>query len=186
MSANLRGFTKAAYTLDAVVRRVPPDTWPRQSPCEAWTAGEVLGHVVWGLRNTAALATGSPTPPQQAEAEIVADDPVAAWTAALTEVLDALDRPGVVRRVVDGPFGTMSIDDFLGFYPSDLLAHAWDIARTAGIDAHLPPDLCERFACTLAGLGDVLRRPGLMAAAVGVPAGADAATRFVAQTGRTP
>lgn len=186
VSANRRDFTRAVYTLDAVVQRVPPGTWTRQSPCEAWTAGEVLGHVVWGLRNTTALASGGDTPPQQSEAEIVASDPVGTWNAARDGVLDALDRPGVVQRVVEGPFGSMSIDDFMGFYPSDLLAHTWDIARTAGADAHLPPDLCERFADTLAAMGDVLRRPGSMADAVAVPADADAATRFIAQTGRTP
>lgn len=186
MSENLRGFVKAAYTLDAVVRRTPALTWSRQSPCEEWTAGQVLGHVVWGLRNTAALASGGTTPPQQAEADIVADDPIGTWTEALDGALAALDQQGALTRVVDGPFGTMPLDDFLGFSPSDLLAHAWDIARTADIDASLPPDLCERYTAGIVAMGDGLRRPGLMAAAVDVPAGAAAETRFIAQTGRRP
>lgn len=186
MSENLRNFVQSAYTLDAVVRRVPDQTWGDPSPCDEWTAGEVLGHVVWGLRNTVALASGGSTPPQQAEADIVAHDPVGTWSAALDGALEALDQPDTLARVVDGPFGAMPLDDFFGFYPSDLLAHAWDIARTAGADAHLPAELCDRYAAGIAAMGDGLRRPGLMAAAVEVPAGADTTTRFIAQTGRRP
>lgn len=186
MSQNLRSFIKAAYTLDAVVKRAPSDSWTRRSPCEDWTAGEVLGHVVWGLRRITAGASGHEAPAEQAEAEVIGTDPVGTWDDALHDVLDALDRPGVLERVVSGSFGTATIDAVLGFYPSDLLAHAWDIATTAGAEAHLPADLCERFVVGIASAGDAVRGPGRMADVVEVPADADAPTRFVAQTGRTP
>ncbi len=186
MSTNLRDFTKAAYTLDAVMQRVPADTWDRQSPCVDWTAREVLGHVVWGLQRITAGALGSDAPTERAESEVAGDDPVATWNETLRASLAALDRPAALDRIVSGSFGTATIDAVLGFYPSDLMAHAWDIATTAGVDAHLPADLCERFAIGIAAAGDGVRGPGRMAAAVAIPGGADAANRFVAQTGRTP
>jgi len=186
MSVNLRDFTRAAYTFDAVVRRVPPDTWGRQSPCEEWTAGEVLGHVVWTMHRITAAARGSERPAERPEAETAGADPEATWDDTLRTTLAALDRAGVLDTTVDVEFGTTTIDAVLGFVPSDLLAHAWDIATTAGIDAHLPVDLCERFAVGIAAAGDGVRGPGRMAGAVAVGADADAPTRFVAQTGRTP
>ncbi len=186
MSENLRNYTKAAYTLDAVVRRVPDDAWDRQSPCEDWTAREVLGHVIWGTRNLVALASGGERPPEQAEADVAGAHPGATWRSACDDAMAALDQPGALQRVGPGPFGEMAVDGFLGFIPSDLLAHAWDIATAAGIDAHLPADLCERGAAGLAAAGDLLRGPGLMAAPVEVPADADAATRFIALSGRRP
>ena len=186
MSVNLRDFTRAAYTFDAVVRRVPGDTWERRSPCEDWTAAEVLGHVVWILQRITAGARGEGRPAERPEAEIAGADPRATWNDALRTTLAALDQPNVLDRKVEVAFGTTTIDGMLGFVPSDLLAHAWDIATTADLDAHLPADMCERFTVGIAAAGDGVRGPGLMAAAVDVPADADAATRFVAQTGRTP
>ena len=186
MSVNLRDFTRAAYTFDAVVRRAPSDTWERQSPCEDWTAAEVVGHIVWTMHRITAGARGRERPAEQPEADIAGDDPVATWNGAFHETLAALDRPGALDTTVDVAFGTTTIDGVLAFVPSDLLAHAWDVATAAGIDAHLPADLCERFAVGIAAAGDGVRGPGRMAAAVAVPADADAATRFIAQTGRTP
>jgi uncharacterized protein (TIGR03086 family) len=146
----------------------------------------VLGHVVWALRRIAASAEGLDAPPEMAESEVIGSDPVATWNEALHTAIAALDRQGVLGRVVTGSFGTATIDAVLGFYPSDLLAHAWDIATTAGQDPHLPAALCERFAVNLAAAGAEVRGPGRMAEAVVVPADADAVTRFIAQTGRTP
>lgn len=186
MSENLRKFVKAAYAMDAVVARTPAEAWSRQSPCDDWTAAEVLGHIVWSLRKITADAAGEPKPADQAEADVAGDDPGATWTAALDAALTALDRPGSLQREVNGAFGPMSLDSMLGFAPGDMLAHAWDIATTAGLDAHLPSDLCEFYAAGIAAAGDRVRGPGMMAPAVDVPADADAATRFIAQTGRTP
>lgn len=186
MSLNLRDFTKATYTFDAVVQRVPADAWERRSPCEEWTAREVLGHVVWGMQRITAGALGHDAPAERPEAESAGDDPVATWNEAMRATLTALDQQGVLDRTVTTSFGTATIDAVLGFYPADLLAHAWDIATTAGQDAHLPADLCERFAVGIAAAGDGVRGPGRMAEPVAVAAGADAPTRFIAQTGRTP
>jgi uncharacterized protein (TIGR03086 family) len=186
MSLNLRDFTKAAYTFDAVVQRVPADAWDRRSPCEEWSAREVLGHVVWAMQRIAAGALGADTPAERPEAESAGDDPASTWTETMGDTLAALDRQGVLDRTVTASFGTATIDAMLGFYPADLLAHAWDIATTAGLDAHLPADLCERFAVGIAAAGDGVRGPGRMGEPVAVASDADAATRFVAQTGRTP
>lgn len=186
MSQNLRNFVKAAYAFDAVVRRVPHGAWDRQSPCEEWTARQVAGHVIWGMRNVGALASGGASPPEQPEAEIAGDDPATTWREACDTTMAALDRPGALARIGNGPFGEMTVDGFLGFYPSDLLAHAWDIATAAGLDARLPIDLCERGARGLAAAGDALRRPGLMGPAIEVDDDADATTRFIALSGRQP
>jgi len=186
MSLNLRDFTKATYTFDAVVRRVPADAWDRRSPCERWTAREVLGHVVWAMQRITAGASGNDSPAERPEAESAGDHPVAAWSDAMSDTLAALDQPAVLDRTVTASFGTATIDAMLGFYPADLLAHAWDIATTAGQEAHLPTDLCERFAVGIAAAGDGVRGPGRMAEPVAVAADADAPTRFIAQTGRTP
>lgn len=186
MSENLRRFVKAAYTMDAVVRRAPADAWDRPSPCTEWTAREVLGHVIWGMRNLTAIATGTERPAALPEAEVAGDDPAATWRVTCEAAMAALDRRGALARTGPGPFGETTVDGFLGFYPADLLAHTWDVARAVGIDAHLPDDLCEAAAAGLAAAGDLIRRPGLMGPPMAVPDDADAVTRFIALSGRRP
>ena len=67
MSENLRNFTKAIYGMDAVVQRVPVDAWDNGSPCEGWTARDVVGHQAGVLNGVAQIArTGEmamPVPP---------------------------------------------------------------------------------------------------------------------------
>ena len=38
-------FDRALAKFDAVVQQVPNDAWANQSPCEAWTAANIVGHV---------------------------------------------------------------------------------------------------------------------------------------------
>ncbi len=186
MSENLRNFHKAIYALDAVVRRTPDDAWDNQSACTEWTAREVLGHVIWGLTNVANRAYGEDPPPQQPEADVAGVDPRATWSEARDRVLAALDRPGVLQRVETTPFGEMAVDDFLGFYPYDPLAHAWDIAQASGIDPALPVELCEAGLAGLAAIGDGLRGPGAMGPAVAIEDDADIVAKFLAISGRNP
>ena len=38
-------FGKAFAAFDAVVQQVPDDAWGNASPCEEWTAADIVGHV---------------------------------------------------------------------------------------------------------------------------------------------
>ena len=186
MSENLRNYTRAVYTLDAVVQRVGADQWDSDTPCPDWTAREVLGHIIWGMNNVASLTGDGEAPAQPAEADIAGADPVASWGAARDRVLSALDHQGALQRTAVTPFGEHTIDDTIAFHQFDALAHAWDIATACGIDPCLPADLAGMGAAGIAAMGDALRAPGAMGPAVDVAPDADAVARFVAMTGRRP
>lgn len=186
MSDNLRNFTKAVYALDGVVRRTPADAWDNPSACEDWTARQVLGHVIWGFTNVANRTEGKDAPPDQPEADVAGSDPQVTWAAARDRVLAALDHQGVLQQVQQTPFGEMAVDDFLGFYGFDPLAHAWDIAQAGGVDAALPPELCEQGFQGLSAIGDGLRGPGAMGPAIDIGDDTDPVHRFLAISGRDP
>jgi uncharacterized protein (TIGR03086 family) len=186
MSQNLRNYTKAIYTLDAVVQRVPADCWDKQSPCDEWNARQVLGHFMWGLQRVTAVASGQAIPEARPEADVAGPDPRANWSATRDAALAALDHPGAIAQPFTGPFGPGTLDGFFGIHIVDCVLHTWDIAHTAGIDAHLPLDLVEGGAAGLAAAGDAVRAPGVFGPAVTVAADADAVTRFVALAGRNP
>jgi uncharacterized protein (TIGR03086 family) len=186
MSQNLRNYTKALYTLDAVVRRTPAHAWDKPSPCDQWTAREVLGHFMWGVKRVTAVANGDALPVEQAEADVAGPDPVAAWSLVRDAVFVALDQQGALDKAFHGPFGPGTIDGFLSIHTLDGTVHAWDIAKTAGIDGYIPTELAEAGVAGITAAGDGIRRPGLFSAALTVPADADAVTRFIAISGRNP
>jgi uncharacterized protein (TIGR03086 family) len=185
MSENLRNYTKAIYTMDAVVRRTPESSWAQQSPCDLWSARQVLGHFMSGAQRVTAVAAGAQLPAEKPEADVAGDDPQASWAATRDALLTALDHQGSLAQSFNGPFGPGTLDAFLGIHTLDCLLHAWDIAKTAGIDAHLPADLAAAGTAGIAGLGDIARSPGLFGPAVEIDSD-DPAKQFAAIAGRNP
>ena len=184
MSTNSRNYTKALYGFDAVVQRVPVDRWDEASPCDGWSATDVVAHASGVVTAVAEMArTGQVAMPQTPDA---GGDPVGLWNAALDNVLDALDQPDTINRVGEYWFGATTIDDLVAFTTWDPLGHSWDLATAVGIDAHLSPDVAEASIAVIAANADTLRSMKLMAAPVEVPSDAGAADRFLGLTGRNP
>ena len=186
MSDKLRRFTKAIYGFDAVVNRVGDDQWDVDTPCDGWKVRDVVDHQVAIMGMVAAMARGeSPEINLQTEAG-PGDDPRAAWADTRDELLAALDTQGALQREADTPFGHMTVDRFVGILAIDPLTHTWDIATAVGIDPALDEDLCVKGARQLERAGEMIRGPGMYGPAVAVADDADAITRFIAISGRTP
>ena len=73
--------------------------------------------------------------------DVVGDDPSGAFGAAATRFGEALEQPGTLERVLDLPFGAMTVGTFLRFVAFDLTVHAWDIASVTGATVEIPDDL---------------------------------------------
>jgi len=184
MSENLRNFTKAIFGVDAVVTRVPDDAWDNPSPCEGWTARDVLGHHVGVLAGIAHMAAGqdmiAPTTPEDLS------DPQGLWAEARDSVLETLDQPGSLQHHGKYWFGPMTIDQLLGITVWDPLAHAWDIGKSTGVDAVLAEDVVAASAATIGAMRDGLAKRQLVGAEVSVAEGASAVDRFLGLIGRDP
>lgn len=163
--------------------------WQAASPCNAWRALDVLGHVGTGTAFGTRLLQGEKpewSPPSGAPGDAVRGDPAAWWDALAGPAADALD--GVdLTQVVDSPMGPRSIAEGLTFPAIDLFVHGWDLARSAGRHVELPEGA---IAFSRAALEDVppamLRSERVFGAEVPVPAGASDTDRFLAWTGRDP
>jgi hypothetical protein len=57
-------------------------------------------------------------------------DPIGAWATTRDSVLRALDRPGVLDRVVSTMQGDQRVDDMIAFNVADTTVHNWDLARS--------------------------------------------------------
>ena len=186
MSENLRAYTKSLYAVDGVVRRFKESDWAKQSPNEEWSAKETLGHLIWGTKRIAAAVRGETPPAPQPEVDVAGDDPVMTWSSALDNVLEALDQQGVLGKTIETPFGEMTVDEAIGRLLIDPVTHAWDLARTAGIEPAIPDDLAERAMAVLSAMGDAIRGPGRFDNAIDVEETASATDRLIAFTGRKP
>ena len=164
-----------------VVDAVPADGWDESSPCEGWCARQVVEHVVDSQSGFLARFDLAP--------QIDGDDPVASWPAVRDRVQGALDDHDKATTSYDGMFGPTTLAETVDqFLCADLVVHAWDIARSAGLRdlEEMPADEVELIHSRLAGIGDAIRGPGVFGPEVPVPEDASAQDRFLGFIGRQP
>jgi uncharacterized protein (TIGR03086 family) len=185
MSENLRNFTKALYGMDAVVRRVGADQWDAPSPCEGWTARDVVAHQVGVLRGLAeTVRSGQMALPAEPDDR---SDPTRLWDEVRDDVLEALDHPGRLQQQGAFWFGEMTVDQLIGVVQWDPLTHAWDLARATGQEAHIDPGLAERSYEVIGSMRPQLAKRRLVAAdPVPVADDADIVSRYLGLVGRDP
>lgn len=173
----LEGFGRRVHAVDA-------DRWHDPTPDTVWDVRTLVGHLVEEQRWVAPLLAGS-TPEDvgdRFEGDLLDDDPSAAWDGAAAEALNAWSQEGVLDRTVALSYGETPAADYLRQMTDDLVVHTWDLARAAGADERLDPDLV--VAVRDRTDPDALARSGLFAAPVDVPADADPQTRLLAAYGR--
>lgn len=173
---------RLAARFTARVEAVPPDRWESPSPCEGWTARDVVAHVAGNAAMFLGLIGRDPPAGPPAER-----DPLGAWVTGRDATQAALEDPAVATTEYDGLRGRMTfeqgIDQFACF---DLVVHAWDLARATGQDDRLDPEEVSRVFAAARSMGDALRGPGAFGPAVEPPPGADEQAQFLAFLGRRP
>lgn len=174
-------YRHLAQRFTAVVDHVPDDAWDASSPCEGWTARQVLDHVVESQHGFLARFDLAPS--------LEGDDIRARWRVVRDAVQAGLDDPATAQTEYAGMFGpttfAATVDDFLS---TDLLVHAWDIARAAGLAEHepMPPEEVDRLDARLRPMGDSLRMPGAFGPEIPVADDAPAQDRLLGFLGRRP
>ncbi len=175
----LQAYTDLAMPFAAVVERLDPSDWDRPSPCEGWSARDVLAHVIDTQRQFL-----------EARGLDVGDrpdlgDPTSAWERHASRVQDLLGDASVAGLVYDGVFGRTTVGaSMVRFYGFDLVVHRWDIARSAGLDEPLSDAELEMVDTAADGFGGHLYDEGVCRTAVDVSDDADRQTRVLARLGR--
>ncbi len=173
-------YAHADRRLTAVLDVVPAQDWSAASPCEGWSARDVLTHLVDTQRD---FFTGHGVdlggPPE------VDTDPARAWRAHADRVMAALSDDAVAAKGLEGYFGPTTVGATFGqFYVWDMLVHRWDIARAAGGTASFSDAELDRIADGADSFGDALHMDGICRGGVDAPAGAEREARLLARLGR--
>lgn len=186
MTDNHRIYTKALYGFDHVVRLMPGAAWSSPSPCDGWTAVDVLGHVIAVQSYIESLARGiEPTlNPYGMPGELVGSDPLQAWAAARESVFEAIDAPGVLDNTVQTFRAEETVDNFLAWNVVDTLAHTWDLARAGGVDDHLDDDLVAHATAQAQPVIEAMRQPPFFSADLIVTDDPSPTVQFLAMLGR--
>ncbi|HWW53998.1 MAG TPA: TIGR03086 family metal-binding protein [Acidimicrobiales bacterium] len=185
MSENSDKYRRAVAGLSAVVNAVPADKWSAPSPCEGWTASHVIGHVISGTQMITTVVTGK-SPEFGDPAAVAGDDPAAAFAKARDLALDALTEENL-GKPVQSPMGEMPLDQQVAMFSTpDVLIHTWDLARAAGVDVRLDPQLVKETYEALLPIDAMIRMPNVFGPKVEPPAGADAQTVLICFVGRQP
>jgi uncharacterized protein (TIGR03086 family) len=162
------------------VAAVPSDGWDRPTPCEDWSAHDLVAHVV----QTQGMFLGF-VGEDLSDGPRVDDDPVAAWAHASGAVQQRLDDPDRATATFQGFSGETTFEAACDrFLSADLVVHRWDLARSQGQDVALDAADMDRIQEGMAPLADQMRAPGAFGPEVEVPADADHQTRFLGFLGR--
>jgi len=176
MNAQISDYQANAAKFGAVVDRA--GDWGGESPCDGWTATDVLDHVVDSQRSFL----------EQREASIgerPTGAPPQVWRAHQDAIASVVSDEEFVTTEYDGYFGRTSVADTLAnFYGFDMLVHRWDLAGALGQDVEFDDAELDRIEQALDGFGDALYSEGVCKPAIDVPEDAPRQVRLLGRMGR--
>ncbi|MEA3217589.1 MAG: hypothetical protein QOJ19_3745 [Acidimicrobiia bacterium] len=126
---------------------VTDEQWGSSTPCDEWSVRDLVNHVVACAHMYVRLLEGC-SREEAAKllvAEVLTDNPVAAFDAGAVAVCQAFRRPGVLDRVCEHPGGDVTGETLMGYRTFDASIHAWDLARAVGGDENLNDELVRRL-----------------------------------------
>ena len=136
------------------IQATPADRWDAASPCEGWTACDVVAHVINGHRGILAMVNGTrPLATDgvgiSAMGEAPQVEPGADLAIAFRRCRESMhamltDPSRAATRLPGGPLGAVPVEQAVDIIGSlELLVHTWDLARATGGET-LDPELVSR------------------------------------------
>ena len=178
--------TIAIDLLTPLVEGTRPEQLSDPTPCKAWTVADLIGHFVMGGHLFAASLRGAEIAGEPL-ADVLGDDHVAAYLAAIADFQDAVSHLDSLEKPAQLPFGTVPADVALRIAAGDLLVHGWDLSQATGQGFQPPEDVVgEIEGFYRVAIGPELRASGSFGEPVEVAPDAAPLERLVAFAGRQP
>jgi len=178
MDTRIEDYLTNADRFSAVVAGA--HDWDGQSPCEDWTAVDVLFHVIDTQRDFLDKRGAD-------LGKLAATDPAARWDTHVEQVRGVVADEAFVTEEYDGYFGRTTIADTMAnFYGFDMLVHRWDLARAVGSDVTWTDAEMDSLEANIDALGDNLYTHDVCKGPLDVSADAPRQERLLARLGRRP
>lgn len=180
MSKTADRYRRLSEDFATTVASIGPDGWDNRSPCEDWSARQLVQHMVDTQTTFLGFIGKHPSPPPSID-----DDPVSAWNHARAAVQAELDDPERATATFQGMSETTTFESAVDrFLCTDLVVHRWDLARSQGKDIQIDAADMDHVDAAMEGLADKMRGPGAFGPELEAPPGADRQTSFLAYFGR--
>ena len=165
-----------------LVGGVQSDQWLAPTPCDDWSVGDVVSHLI-GMNLVFTALLNDQSPPERG-GDHLGHDPAGSYARSAAGLLEAFDQPGALERTYRSTLGAATGADRLQMRLYDLLAHGWDLAKATGQAGHLPEDLAAQALTFARGQISPESRPGRFAPAQDASEDAPAIDQLVAFLGR--
>jgi uncharacterized protein (TIGR03086 family) len=132
-------LSRALDQVGGLIAGVRPEqaNWP--TPCRSWDVRALANHMVDEVQRFAEV-TGSGTR-GSSDGDVIGDDWVDAYGVAAGALLAAWREPGALERTHRLPGGEIPATWAVGQHITELVIHAWDIAKATGQSTELDPVL---------------------------------------------
>lgn len=179
--------TLAVELLTPLVEGTRPDQLSAATPCSKWAVRDLMMHFVGGGHMFAAAFRGEPMDVTEPPGDLLGNDHVAAYRAAVADFLAATEELASLDKPVELPIGTVPAEVALRIAAGDLLVHGWDLSQATGQPFDPPADFVgEADAFYRMAISPQLRDGDTFADEVDVAPSASALERLVAFAGRRP
>ena len=178
-------FQRAQNQFTDRVDAVAPDQWDDEALPD-WTVGDLVAHLVSEQLWVPPLLAGEPAAegrfPDETS-DLLGNDPFIGWESAADDALSAFAEDDALMRTVHLTRGPTPAADYIGEMITDLVVHAWDLARATGGETDLEPELVTA-ALVLAERLPEDGVPGLFDPPIPVSDSAPPQVRLLARFGR--
>jgi uncharacterized protein (TIGR03086 family) len=161
-----------------VLRKLTPEDREKATPCENFTAHELLEHLAGSLKQIGGALGADVSDDAGAGPEV--------RIAGLAQAtLEAFSRRGF-EGTIDMGFAELPATVVAGIVNLELLVHAWDFAKATGQELVVSDVVTDHVeALALVTISDQVRASGSFAAVQPVAETASSLERLIAFTGRT-
>lgn len=168
-------WQQSAEAFDQRWQAIAEGQWDAQTPCADWNVQQLVDHAVGTQAGFCGPVLGAEIPEG------------ADWPTVRSAIETAMADPSSMEGTTEMPgMGTVPKFMVVGIAASDILVHAWDLARAIGADEQLPAAAVE---ATHGGLKqfppEMMRSEGFFGAEIESAADADAQTQMLQFAGRT-
>ncbi len=178
-------FQRAQAQFTDRVDAVAPDQWDDEA-LPGWTVGDLVAHLVSEQLWVPPLLAGEPAAEGRFPTEttdLLGNDPFIGWESAADDALSAFAEDDALLRTVHLSRGPTPAAEYIGEMITDLVVHAWDLARATDGDTDLEPELITAAMVLAEGLPDD-GVPGLIDPPLTVSDAAPPQVRLLARFGR--
>jgi uncharacterized protein (TIGR03086 family) len=180
-------YLVALDELDRHVLAIGTGRWSSPTPCSQWDVRSLVDHLVYETLWVPDLLAGATLAEvgDRYDGDRLGMDPVAAWRSAKAAAAESA-RTSPLDVVVHTSGGELTPQEYLTQMLFDAAIHGWDLASAIGVEHTIPDDVARDLEAWFSPQVEEMVAARIIAEPVPVSSDADAATRLIGLSGRTP